>query len=383
MKTLIKIITFLPVIFVLLIKNLYSEEKIKIGLIVPLTGEYGLIGDSILKSTRLAINKIDDKKIEIFPRDTQSNPLQTLEVSKELYKLGINIIIGPVFNENVQFLNQLKEVTFLSFTNKINENPKNVISSGVNAISQIQTIKKLQNELGLERSIFLIPNSDYKSELEKAIEKTKIKIKDKFIYDIDPTVLTGQIEELTKYRQRKDNLLNEIKRLEDSEEAKNISKIENLKKKDTLGGINFDSVIIGDFDENLKSVATSLLYTDVSSQRVTYITLNQWFDESLIKETSLHPIYFPSVNKKNYDDFKELYFNTYEEYPNQVSFLSYDLIGLIYFLANQNDFKLDKKIFFNKNKFKGKIGIFEINKNTITHQLNLYEVNKEGFKKIF
>ena len=383
MKTLIKIITFLPVIFVLLIKNLYSEEKIKIGLIVPLTGEYGLIGDSILKSTRLAINKIDDKKIEIFPRDTQSNPLQTLEVSKELYKLGINIIIGPVFNENVQFLNQLKEVTFLSFTNKINENPKNVISSGVNAISQIQTIKKLQNELGLERSIFLIPNSDYKSELEKAIEKTKIKIKDKFIYDIDPTVLTGQIEELTKYRQRKDNLLNEIKRLEDSEEAKNISKIENLKKKDTLGGINFDSVIIGDFDENLKSVATSLLYTDVSSQRVTYITLNQWFDESLIKETSLHPIYFPSVNKKNYDDFKELYFNTYEEYPNQVSFLSYDLIGLIYFLANQNDFKLDKKIFFNKNKFKGKIGIFEINKNTITHQLNLYEVNKGDFKKIF
>ena len=383
MKTLIKIITFLPVIFVLLIKNLYSEEKIKIGLIVPLTGEYGLIGDSILKSTRLAVNKIDDKKIEIFPRDTQSNPLQTLEVSKELYKLGINIIIGPVFNENVQFLNQLKEVTFLSFTNKINENPKNVISSGVNAISQIQTIKKLQNELGLERSIFLIPNSDYKSELEKAIEKTRIQIKDKFIYDIDPTVLTGQIEELTKYKQRKDNLLTEIKRLEDSGETKNISKIENLKKKDTLGSINFDSVIIGDFDENLKSVATSLLYTDVSSQRVTYITLNQWFDETLIKETSLHPIYFPSVNKKNYDDFKELYFNTYEEYPNQVSFLSYDLIGLIYFLANQNDFKLDKKIFFNKNKFKGKIGIFEINKNTITHQLNLYAVDEGKFKKIF
>ncbi len=383
MKTLIKIITFLPVIFVLLIKNLYSEEKIKIGLIVPLTGEYGLIGDSILKSTRLAVNKIDDKKIEIFPRDTQSNPLQTLEVSKELYKLGINIIIGPVFNQNVQFLNQLKEVTFLSFTNKINENPKNVISSGVNAISQIQTIKKLQNELGLERSIFLIPNSDYKSELEKAIEKTRIQIKDKFIYDIDPTVLTGQIEELTKYTQRKDNLLTEIKRLEDSGETKNISKIENLKKKDTLGSINFDSVIIGDFDENLKSVATSLLYTDVSSQRVTYITLNQWFDETLIKETSLQPIYFPSVNKKNYDDFKELYFNTYEEYPNQVSFLSYDLIGLIYFLANQNDFKLDKKIFFNKNKFKGKIGIFEINKNTITHQLNLYAVDEGKFKKIF
>ena len=78
-----------------------------------------------------------------------------------------------------------------------------------------------------------------------------------------------------------------------------------------------------------------------------------------------------------------MYYDNYKEQPNQISFLSYDLIGLIYFLAYQNDFKLDKRIFFNKSKFKGKIGIFEINKNTITHQLNLYEVNKEGFKKIF
>jgi len=383
MKTFIKIISFLLVISYSLINNLYSQEKIKIGLIVPLSGEYSLIGESILKSTRLAINKINDNKIEIFPRDTKSNPVQTLEVSKELHRLGINVIIGPVFNENVELLNQLDEVTFISFTNKINQNPKNVISSGVNAISQIKTIKRFQSKLGLERSIFLIPNSNYRNELEKAIEETKIKLKDKFVYDIDPTILTGQIEKLTRYKQRKENLLAEIKKLENSEETNKTRKIENLKKRDTLGGINFDSVIIGDFDENLKSVATSLLYTDVSSKRVTYITLNQWFDKSLIKETSLQPIYFPSVNKKNYDEFKELYYDNYKEQPNQISFLSYDLIGLIYFLAYQNDFKLDKRIFFNKSKFKGKIGIFEINKNTITHQLNLYEVNKEGFKKIF
>ena len=73
-----------------------------------------------------------------------------------------------------------------------------------------------------------------------------------------------------------------------------------LNKKDTLGGINFDSVIIADFGESLKSVATSLLYTDVSSKRISYITLNQWFDNSLLKETSLQPIYFPSINKENF-----------------------------------------------------------------------------------
>ena len=34
-------------------------------------------------------------------------------------------------------------------------------------------------------------------------------------------------------------------------------------------------------------------------------------------------------------------------------------------------------------KFKGKIGVFEINKNTITHLLNFYSIENNKFKKIF
>ncbi len=259
----------------------------------------------------------------------------------------------------------------------------NVISTGINAISQINTIKKFININNLERSIFLIPRTDYKKEIELAINKTNIKLKDKFVYDKDPMLLTKQIEKLTWYSLRKQNLKDEIERLENSSISDKEKKIENLKKKDTLGGINFDSVIIADFDESLKSVATSLLYTDVSSKRITYITLNQWFDKSLLKETSLQPLYFPSINKENYNEFIDDYLNHYNSNPNQLSFLSYDLIGLIYFLLYENNFKVSKNIFYKKNKFKGKIGIFEINKNIITHQLNFYNVENNKFRKIF
>ncbi len=382
MKTLIKII-FIFLIILSWNKEALSQEKIKIGLIVPLSGEYKNIGSSIIKSVRLAINKIDDSRIEILPKDTESDPEIALKVSKELYNEGVRIIIGPVFNSSNEYLEELEEITFLSFTNKLKNNPKNVISSGVNAISQLNAIKKFQKTQELERSIFLIPNSDFKNEINYAVSKTKIKLKDKFIYDMDPTVLTSQIEKLTRYKIRKQNLKDEIKRLENSNEANKEKKIENLNKRDTLGGINFDSVIIADFDESLKSVATSLLYTDVSSKRVSYICLNQWFDESLLKETSLHPIYFPSINKKNYENFVSEYSSIYEDRPNQISFLSFDLIGLVYYLIYKNDFEVNKKIFYEKNKFKGKIGIFEIDKNNITHQLNFYSVDSGEFKKIF
>ena len=383
MKKIIQFIIFTLIGFILNIHQISADEKIKIGLIVPLSGEYKEIGDSILKATRLAINKIDNNKIKIIPKDTRADPKVTLKVSKELQEQGIKIIIGPVFNKNLEYLKDLKEVTFLSLSNTNTNNSNNVINGGINAISQIKAIKKFQEFNNLERSILLIPNSNFRSEIEDAVVKTKIKLKDKFVYDTDPTILTSQIEKLTRYKIRKQNLKDEIKRLENSDEANKENKILNLEKKDTLGGINFDSVIIADFDESLKSVTTSLLYTDVSSNRVNYITLNQWFDKSILKEENLQPIYFPSINKENYDNFVSEYFKIYNDYPNQISFLSFDLVGLVYFLIYKNDFVIDNKIFYKKNKFKGKIGIFEINKNKISHILNFYVAENNNFRKIF
>ena len=382
MKTLIKLL-FLLLSFSLLNQNVFALEKIKIGLIIPLSGENSLIGEKIIKSTRIAINKINDDRIEIIPKDTKSNPIDALKVSKELYKNGVRIIIGPVFNESIKYLDDLNNVTFISLTNKLIGNPKNVISAGVNAISQLQTIKKFSDMNNLSNSVFLIPKSQFKNEIEEAINKTKIKHKKVFYYDREPTKLTKQIENLTNYQARKNNLKDEIKRIEGLSFKDKDKKIQSLKKKDTLGNINFDSVVIADFDENLKSVATSLLYTDVSSKRISYITLNQWFDESLLKEISLHPIYFPSINKINYEIFMNEFKNTYGLDGDQLSFLSYDLIGLVYFLIYENDFNISKKIFYKKNKFMGKIGIFEISKNTITHQLNFYSIEDNKFKKIF
>ena len=383
MKSLFKKILILIFICLLPSSKIFAEGKIRIGLVVPLSGEYSTIGDSIIKSTRLALNKINDEKFEIVPGDTKANPIDALKASKALYDQGIKIIIGPVFNESTKYLDELNDVTFISLTNKIYGNPPNVISAGVNAISQLQTIDKFRNLNEIQRTIFLIPKSDYRKEVEQAIKKTKLKLKDKYFYDMDPTLLTSQIEKVTRYPERKQNLLNEIERIENSSLINKEKKLEELNKKDTLGGINFDSVIIADFGESLKSVATSLLYTDVSSKRISYITLNQWFDNSLLKENSLQPIYFPSINKENFELFKVEYNNAYKKKANQLSFLSYDLVGLVYFLIYSNNFDQDKKIFYEKNKFKGKIGIFEIDKNTITHQLNFYSINDEKFIKIF
>ena len=383
MKKVIKIILLLILTFSINTGNVEANQKIRIGLLVPLTGKNSEIGESIIKSVRLAINKIDNPSIEIIPKDTKSKPETTLEAAKELATSGIKIIIGPVFNESLIYLNKLDGITFLALTNKNNNFSKNIINAGINATSQLNAIKKFIKLNKIKKTIFLTPDVIFKNEIEEAILNSKIKVLKNYVYNTDPTKLTEQIEKITRYKVRKQNLEDEIVRLKKSEQNNKERLIDKLKKKDTLGDVNFDSVVISDFDESLKSVTTSLLYTDVSPKEKYFITLNQWFDESLLGETSSQPLYFPSANKINYDNFSSEYYEKYNQYPNQLSFLSYDLVGLVYFLILQNNSTVDENMFFKKTLFKGKVGIFEIKNNKINHILNFYKVEDEKFKKVF
>ena len=362
-----------------------NEEKIKIGLLVPMTGEKYKIGQSIIKSTRLALRDIGNSKIEIYPKDTGLSPNKTLQSAIELKKLGVKIIIGPVFFENIKYLNEVSDIIFLSLTNKTESLPSNVISSGVNSVSQLNAIKKFTELNELKKTILLTPDLNYKTEIKKAIKKSKLKISKHYIYNIEPTKLTQQIEEITNYNIRKQNLADEIKRVElsDIDEEIKKRKIEKLNRKYTIGNVNFDSLIISDFDESLKSVITSFLYTDVSPKDKYFITLNQWFDESLLYEKNIQPLYYPSINKKNLESFENKFSEFYNEKPNHLSLLSYDLIGLIYFLSLNNDLSNTKLLFKKQSSFKGKIGVFDIKDNKINHRLNFYQIQNGSLKEIF
>ena len=377
---------FLIVIIFCLSKYSYSfsdSKKIKIGLLAPLSGEYQDLGQLIIKSTRMALSDIGTDNIEVYPMDTNLDPNKTLKSAYELKNKGIKIFIGPIFFKSLTYLGEIDDVFFLSFTNKTTGIPKNVISSGVNSLSQVNAIKKFLELNETKKTIFLTPDLDYKVEIQKAISLSKIKISKKYTYSSEPTKLTKQIENITNYKIRKQNLADEILRLEKSDLDDKERQIEKLKKRYTIGNVNFDSLIISDFDESLKSVITSLLYTDVSPKNKYFITFNQWFDKSLLKEKNIQPLYYPSINKKNLETFNKRFYKKHNIKPNHLALLSYDLLGMIYYLSLKTDFSNIENIFKKKNSFKGKIGIFDIQNNRINHRLNFYKIDDGKITEIF
>ena len=379
------IITFLSSIFLLFNSNLLADEKdgkLRVGLLAPFSGEYKNLGESLLLSTQLALDEIDNKNIIIIPRDSGSNDKEKLNAAiKEILDNGAKIIIGPMTSSFSEELRKYNDTIFISLSNKETKISNNVINIGISLESQLDAIEHLLIKEKKTETIILYPKNKYEKFIDKKIKSLKLKNYKIFKYNSDPRILTGEIEKFTNYSQRKKNLetrKNILKKLDDDRSKKELEILDRLY---TLGSLNFDSVIVIDFGNNLKSVLSSLVYTDVDDETVLIATVNQWFDESIFRENLVKNLYFPSVDMKQFKKYNERYFETFGIKPNEITILAYDALGLIYYIWNKNNGISNINDFFIKKKFKGKIGTFEFKEKKVSQQLKIYKTEKNKFKE--
>tara|TARA_B100001093_G_scaffold509049_1_gene572352 strand:- start:13 stop:1167 length:1155 start_codon:yes stop_codon:yes gene_type:complete len=380
-----KLLLILSYIIIFFNSNVSSSENnnfLKIGLLAPLSGEYRELGVSLLYSLQLALNEINDKKVLIIPRDTGSNdPKKLDDAINEIKSEGANVIIGPINNEDFSKVKKFNKIVFVSLSNINPKFQNNIISIGISFEAQMAALIKFLEKKKKNKTIILLPKNKYTNLIENKLQDlqfTKYKI---FKYSPDPKILTGEIETLTNYNQRKRNLELRKKMFEDKDDEQSKKELNRLEQKYTLGNVNFDSVIIIDFGNSLKSVLTSFAFTDVGEDKVLFATLNQWFDESIFYENTIKSLYYPSIDYKEFNKFKNNYYKTFNTHPTEISILAYDAIGLIYYLWKKNG-KINSVYDFSfKGKIKGKIGTFRFDKMQISQDLNIYNVRENSFIK--
>jgi len=258
---------------------------------------------------------------------------------------------------------------------------KNIINIGISLESQLAAIEQLLIRERKNKTVILYPKNEYEKFLDEKIKLVKLKNFKVFKYNSDPRILTGEIEKLTNYKQRKKNLeirKNILKKKDDDQSKKELEVLERLF---TLGPVDFDSLIVIDFGSSLKSVLSSLVYTDVDDTTVLISTVNQWFDESMFKENLVKNLYFPSVNMNQFKKYNENYFKSFGVKPNEITILAYDALGLVYYVWKKNNGINSINDFFIKGKIKGKIGTFEVKERKISQRLKIYKTDKDKFKE--
>ena len=381
-KKIIIILSHILILFNINVWSLANSTELKIGLLAPFSGDYKNLGNSLLFSTQLALDEINDENIKVIPRDSGSgNKEQLNRAIKEIIDAGAKIIIGPMDSENFQELNKYEDIIFISLSNIKPEISRNIISIGVSLESQIKALESFILKQKKKKTIIMYPKNHYAALIDQKIKDIKLKNYKIFKYNPDPKVLTGEIEKLTNYSQRKRNLELRKKLLEDKEDESSKRELAILEQKYTLGKINFDSLIIIDFGNNLKSVLASLVFTDVDDKEVLFTTVNQWFDESIFYENSVNNLYYPSINLKNFKKYNKKFFETFQIYPNEITILAYDALGLVYYVWKKNNGINSIKDFILKERIKGKIGSFTFQNGRVSQDLDIYKTENNKFIK--
>ena len=190
--------------------NLYADENnksIRIGLLAPLTGSYSDLGNSLLYSLQLALEEINDENLIIVPRDSGFNEKEKLNKAiNEIKSNDVKVVIGPITNEEFEIAEKHNDLIFISPSNINSEFSNNIISIGISLESQLLALLNFIKKQKKTKTVIMYPKNQFLDLIEKELKNLNLTNIKTFIYSPNPEVLTGEIEELTNYTQRKRNL---------------------------------------------------------------------------------------------------------------------------------------------------------------------------------
>ena len=380
MKKIFKIIIFCSLFFT--INNAaYSKSELKIGAILPLSGDHELLGNTIYQSILITMFELKHLNIKIIPLDTQSSKAGAINAFRQGMNKKVDLFVGPIFYDTLNKIKNIegfKEKLFISYSNREENIFPNVINFGVNLSSQINSLVKLfQNN---EQFIFFGDNSSFTKKVLEKSKKFKSKTSDVVFYK-DFKDIGNQTKKVTNYEERNKKHLEEIKKLEQIEDNLDEKLIESMKKHDTKEKVNFKKVFVSSFNDELISSISYFDFYDANYKDVQFVTLNLWFDNKYLKEPSLENLIFPSISLNGYKELNQKYKKNFGRNIYHLETLSFDIIPLasaIWFSTKEQQLKASM---FN-GTYKGKTGDFTIKENKTDRDLILYKIENKKFKKI-
>ena len=374
--------------------QIYKNEKeeidlLNVGLLLPLSGEHYLIGASLLNSAQLALDKTRPGNITFHVADT-GDPNAVLQNFYNIIQNDLDLIIGPVFSENIEKIrNVLKEKNLLAVTlsnNSLMEN-KNTFVFGLTLQNEINTLLEYSEQINLKEYVVIIPDSQFGNNIKNTIVNLQSIYNTKnfrFIYyDPQSPDYYGVSKAVSRYEERKINLEKQIELMKSFNTDTAKKELKRLSKLDTFGKLDFEAIIIfAEKYSDISNFSSILPYYDVDPKRIQYISNSILARDMTLKEPGLKNVYFTSLNIGEKKKFEKDYSLLFNNKPHKLSTLTYDIVGLISKIYNETG---DIQSIFNSDSgFIGLDGWFKFSSDgNVIRRPNIYQIKNDKFVKIY
>ena len=363
-----------------------DSNRVKIGVLLPLSGKNSQIGGSLLKAAKLSLNKTQNRNIQLFIKDTENSNTNIISSYYDLINEEVDIILGPLFTKNIKIISPVSEdekTLMITFSNNSEIKNKNTFISGLTPEDEIREVIDYAMSKGSKKFGLIFPNNEYGLRSKKLIQNLMLEkngeISEFVFYNPKKPDFYGVSKKIANYEQRKLKLEKKLEELKNTNTVDAETKYKKLKNQDTLGELEFDSLFIG--AENVKHIsmlASILPYYDVDPKKVVYLGNSLWANNVALKEPALEKSIFAGFSEKKFGNFKLEYSEAFNEQPHQIAYLAFDLVGLI-----SNLQKKDKKINISNitasNGFIGTNGLFRFRSDgSIQRSLSVFQIKNQN-----
>ncbi len=340
-----------------------KDEKIKVGLLVPLTGSSASLGRAMSDAAELALFDIGNPNLIILPFDTKGTPKGAKNATYEALEHDVKLILGPLFSETTEAAAPvaLKHgVNVISFSNNKKLSKRGVFLLGFMPEQQIRRVTKFALSQGIRDFSALVPKDTFGDvvlgELRNTLRSERLSPKHVESYRAMDAALSESIREITELDER-DSTLKEGK---------------------------YEALLLPEGGRNLLTITARIVRHNVDSERFRFLGSGQWDDPVVANESRLEGSWFASSPPRPRELFEKHFSKTFGYQPVRIASLSYDGVALAALLAGASggpDFS--KSAIRNERGFSGVNGAFRFTWDGLPERaLAILEVRKGRFRVI-
>lgn len=315
----------------------FEPGKVRVGVLVPLTGPRAQLGEIMLQAAQLALFDAGDDRIILLPRDTRGTPEGAAAAAQAAVDDGARMMVGPIFSTAIRGAAPIARefgVPLIGFSTDRSAAGNGVYILGFTPEQQVDRIISFAASNGRNRVAALIPYSAYGDAILAALRDVTAKRGVMLVqverYEEDEQLLYDPVRRLARYDSRQAQLDAERRALEsmgDDDFAQEM--LSGLETRQTWGGLAFDSVFIPAGGRMLRALAPLLYYYDVDPDRVKYLGTGLWEDPSLRLEPALDGSWYAGPSPQTAEIFRNHFENAYRRTPPRVASLAYDSVALV------------------------------------------------------
>jgi ABC-type branched-subunit amino acid transport system substrate-binding protein len=368
------------------------DGTVRVAILLPFTGTSAELAASMFNAAEMAVFEIANDKFILMPFDTTDAPEGAAAAAEKAIRSGAQVILGPLLAPSVEAVTPLArraDVHVIAFSNSTNVAGNGVFIMGFVPQQQVEAIVDYATAKGLMRQSVLAPQDAYGSAVVDTMRATLqprngALVRTQFYNPADED-LTNDVKKIADYDQRRKALLEQRAMLQRQQDEVSRQALKRLEKRDTIGDVDFDALLLPDTGQRLRSTASLLSYYDVDLPAVRLLGLRNW-DEipKPESEPALIGAWYAAPAPAERQRFETRFKEAFGRAPARLASLAYDATALAAVLAQESaEPRFSFQALTNQNGFLGVDGLFRLDPTGVAQRkFAILEIRKNGVQMI-